>query len=107
MHLDNTLTARQHNPNPAADGQKKRGSKEAEETLPVRCQISTSRAWAVVGVELRSGVAAGAYLDIPAITAVTLNKAKQSSYLTHFLEPLHDATVVVSSGGGSSGATFY
>jgi hypothetical protein len=73
----------------------------------LQATLSTSRAWAVAGVELRTSVAFGGFLDIPATTAaLALGSAKQIGSVATYLEPPFNATAPAAP-TGSSGATFF
>jgi hypothetical protein len=73
----------------------------------LQATLSASRAWAVAGVELRTGVTFGGFLDIPATTAaLALGSAKQIGSVATYLEPPFNASAPAAA-GGSSGATFF
>jgi hypothetical protein len=73
----------------------------------LQATLSTSRAWAVAGVELRTSVAFGGFLDIPATTAaLALGSAKQIGSVANYLEPPFNAAAPAAP-TGSSGATFF
>jgi hypothetical protein len=73
----------------------------------LQATLSASRAWAVAGVELRTGVTFGGFLDIPATsTALALGPAQQIGSVATYLEPPFNASAPAAA-GGSSGATFF
>jgi hypothetical protein len=73
----------------------------------LQAALSASRAWAVAGVELRTGLAFGGFLAIPATsTALALSSAQQVGSLASYLEPPFNASAPAAT-VGSSGATFF
>ena len=76
-------------------------------SLPVLGSLSASRAWAVAGVELRTGAAFGGCLDYPAGSATALTRLTQVGYIVTFNEPPFNASAPVATTGGGSGAAFF
>jgi hypothetical protein len=72
---------------------------------PLQALLSASRAWAVAGVELRTTVTFGAFVDTPETsTNMPLGVASQVGSVMHYLEPPFNAN---GQGGSSSGAVFF